>query len=507
MAEKKPGFTLVLVLAIVVTTGTFFLQVYKLHTHSDSAVYFFMPLILNLIAAIMLGFVFAWFYYFSKNAERARKLIPLTAVESRNNVQSGPEQKSTADLERISQLLAFTNYSDDLLKQLKMAFNLAHEVFSETAFLVFLNDRNGLTFLSGSAKTGEHKGDIPADSTIVKDALNLINSTINISKLDEMKWKSFGLPLKSRTKDENVMIMPLLLWNRILGLIVYLRDSRKFSSEDEKSLCNIFNRHLANFVENHNLFREKIQQERLLKEVEIARTIQMDSLPKVYEPPKNLSIMGVCLPCYETSGDYYDFIRLSDGRFYIVIADVSSKGLPAAIFLSKIQTLVRAMAEKFYDPASFLSFLSSHFCREGMSVLYATMFIVLVDPRTDKLVCSNAGHCKPIIIKADRSETQYIEFNSGIPLGLFECEADEYKNLEIKLEKGDSVLLYSDGLSELAGPSRKRMSADLLKTMLLESDNSSPEKFIGWLRDQIDLFREGVPFEDDLTLVYMLAEN
>ncbi|MBF0543137.1 MAG: SpoIIE family protein phosphatase [Candidatus Riflebacteria bacterium] len=515
MADIKRNFKLILTLGVVVTLGTFFLQIYqltKLQVPFESVI---LPLILNLLAAMNLGFLFAWTFYFSNDASRAKKILSDPQLKENSSELDNTDrtelkylQTLTADLERISQLLAFTNYSEDLSKQLKVAFNLAQEIFPNTAFLVFLRQGSELVFSSGSqAKSGNNMEVLDASSPIVKKAIDSIGEKVDLKKLADMQWKSFGLPLKTIAKDDNTSILPLSLWNRILGLVVFLHENQKVFSKKENFLANLFNRHLANFIENHSLFREKIQQGRLLKEVEIARKIQMDSLPLEFISPKGLDLIGTCLPCNETSGDYYDFLPLADGRFFIVIADVSSKGLPAALFLSKVQTLVRAMVDRFKEPASFLAFLSSHFSKESMSLLYATMIMIMVVPDDKKLYISNAGHCKPILIKADGSDSQFVEFAAGIPLGLFESDPEGYENRAVALDPGDSLLLYSDGLSELVGPNGKRMNADSLRKLVQNSDRSSSKHFVKWLQKEIENFRLGIPFEDDLTVVFLRAEN
>lgn len=413
------------------------------------------------------------------------------------------------NLERISHLLGFINYSVELNRQLKVALSLAQEIFPKVSFVIFLQEGGKLKFQIGSCHDAEGKlVTLEEKGPLVQRAHTAVQATIELNKLQEMNWKCFSLPLKTLKGFPELSIMPLMLWNRILGLIVYIRPEDIEMNNDEKVLASLLNRHMAIFIENHLLYREKIQQERLLREVEIARQVQTESLPQSVSPLRGFDIFGNCTPCNEISGDYYDLVPLSGDRLLVAIADVSGKGLPASLFLSKLQTLIRALAENYDSPAKLLNFLSRHMSRESMGSLFATMLLVMVRADSSQVLCSSAGHCKPLVVRSGAGFVEEVNFEVGIPLGLFDQGEDAYVDQVIDLIPGDGVFLYTDGVSELAGRNRERYGTERIQRVIEQLPPGTRSSALVYaLLDDMNRFKGSLALEDDVTMVYFRLEK
>ncbi|HNV71032.1 MAG TPA: SpoIIE family protein phosphatase, partial [Candidatus Ozemobacteraceae bacterium] len=412
-----------------------------------------------------------------------------------------------SDLERVSQLISFINYSYELPRQLKVALNLAHEVFPRVTILVFLPQKNQVRFEVGTRiNSSGILEPLAREDGIVARALDEVNHSIDLSKLHENNWRSFTLPVKLQAAPD-YQIMPLTLWNRVLGLVVYDTSERhRPFDNDERVMAVLINRQMALFIENHLLYAEKVQQERLHREVEIARQVQTESLPSTVSPIPGYDIFGLCNPCHEISGDYYDLIPLGDGRALIALADVSGKGLPAALFLSKIQTLVRALAHQYKSPAQLLSFLSKHLSAEKMGALFATMVIVIIESGSTQAICSSAGHCKPLIVRPGIGLVEELNFEVGIPLGLFDMGEEGYSDILIDLIPGDGIFLYSDGVSDLTNAARERYGTERVRRDLDDAPRNRAAAAVYHLLERMNRFKGQSPLEDDVTMVFIKSE-
>ncbi|MFZ2957888.1 MAG: SpoIIE family protein phosphatase [Candidatus Ozemobacteraceae bacterium] len=482
-----------------------------------------LSLTLVIIAALIMGVLsYWWFYrppqqiYESDNVAIDNQSIDVNEMFFQpHGMANWLEQDLSrlkglyTNLERISQLLGFINYSLELTRQLKVALSLAHEIFPKHTFLIFLNQADRLKFQLGTNQAASGQLiQMDEKSPLVQRTIEVLKNLIDFDKLHEVQWKGFALPIKGKNIPPDFTLLPLMLWNRILGITVLINSEMKLLSKDEKILATLLGRHMAIFIENHVLYREKVSQERLLHEVEIARQVQIESLPSTITPLKGFDIYAQCIPCNEISGDYYDLVPLPRNRLLITIADVSGKGLPAALFLSKLQTLVRALAENHDSPAKFLSYLSRHMSSENMGSLFATMLIVIIEANGTSAICSSAGHCKPLVVRTGSGFIEEVNFEIGIPLGLFDMGEGGYIDQTIDLIPGDGIFLYTDGITDLVGRCRERYGIERLRSAMENYPASGKaNSFVFQILEDMNRFKGPTPLEDDLTMVYIKAEK
>lgn len=412
------------------------------------------------------------------------------------------------DLERISHLLGYMNYAAELGRQLHVALQLCQELFPTMTILIYTREASSLKYVCGTRpRTGEILPLIPEDDPIIRKTLEIIKQEIDIEHLISDDWKNFSLPLRRRQEPADLTILPLMVWNRILGLVVFMSSDRRALADDEKVMATLFNRHIAICIENHHLFKDNLRQDRLVHEVDIARNLQTSTLPQQAPIQKGLDIHGTCIPCNEISGDYYDLIPLSNDRLLVAIADVSGKGLPAALFLSKIQALVRAMADSFAGPSQFLMFLSQQLVKEQMGSLFATMIIAVFDPQKRTVTCASAGHCKPLIVRSGSGFVEEVDFDAGIPIGLFEQEENAYSARTFDLLPGDGVFLYTDGVPDLLNRNHERFGIERLKNALDNAPDGKAASLVYHVMNEMNRFKETLPHDDDITMVYVKSEK
>ncbi|NLI75309.1 MAG: PP2C family protein-serine/threonine phosphatase [Candidatus Riflebacteria bacterium] len=410
-------------------------------------------------------------------------------------------------LERISQLLGFMDYSQELHRQLRVALQFTQELFPDACLLIFLPDGPRLHFEIGSSPhpTGGVQFLAPEDH-LVQDATEILRDQIDLPRLNDMGWQSFALPRRAGREQAAQAILPLSLWNRIRGLLLFHPRRTRGLTGDELVIANLIARQIAIFLDNHVLYQEHLDQQRLHQEVEIARSVQTSALPRNVLAFPGFDIHGVCNPSREISGDYYDLIPRGDGRLAVVIADVSGKGLPAALFLSKIQTLVRSAVDPAPTPAALLTTLSRQISRENLGTLFATMLVAFLTPGSPRVAFASAGHCRPLVVRTRNEYVEDIPFEVGIPLGLFDTDEGEYTDMEVELLPADGFLLYTDGLTDATNRQRERYGMEKLRLSLENAPAGKASEVVVHLMAGLNRFKGTAPLEDDTTIVYVKWE-
>ena len=187
------------------------------------------------------------------------------------------------------------------------------------------------------------------------------------------------------------------------------------------------------------------QLQALRQELNIAQSMQLSILPTSFPSTPMFEVHGRVIPAKEVGGDFYDIYRLEDGRLGLVIADVSGKGIPAALFMMVCRTLLKGIAIGTESPAAALSEANVLLHAENQASMFVTVFYGVYNPRTGVLRFANAGHEPPVLRRTDGS-TETLPSTGGVPLGIVEDVAFEEKSVE--LSPGDVAFLFTDGVTE-----------------------------------------------------------
>jgi sigma-B regulation protein RsbU (phosphoserine phosphatase) len=250
--------------------------------------------------------------------------------------------------------------------------------------------------------------------------------------------------------------------------------------------------HIATAIENARMFeRERAEKERMKKELEEARRIQMSLFPEAPPGITGFHLSGVCLPCREVGGDWYDYIPLEDGRVAVVLADVSGKGMGAALLMTSTRSVLRLVAGKTSSPAEVLDRVNTILLNDLPSAKFVTMVYGLLDPHTSSVTFASAGHHPPLFIDGDAA--RFLETARGLPLGIRE---GTFSERTVTMRPGTRLLLYSDGVTEAMNPSLEQYGEVRLGEHIV-----SPRATVQSLRDNIRLFAAGQPASDDITAV------
>ena len=203
-------------------------------------------------------------------------------------------------------------------------------------------------------------------------------------------------------------------------------------------------------------------------------------------------------PAKDVGGDFYDFFLVNDTHLALVIADVSGKGVPAALFMMASMILIRDHAKMGGSPSEILEAANNQICGNNNADMFVTVWIGLLDISTGHLVCANAGHEYPVIYRKDKGFAFYKD-KHGTAVGTI--EGVKYREYEIELDPGDAVLVYTDGVPEASNGSEEFYGTGrLLEALNLNSENT-PEGMINRVKRDVDGFVNGAEQFDDLTML------
>ena len=286
--------------------------------------------------------------------------------------------------------------------------------------------------------------------------------------------------------------IPLISKGKAIGILnAQHQDKNGFSKHNIRVLKTLA-AHVSIAIQNARLFElGKKEKEIMHRDLQEARAIQQRLFPNDFPSTKNFQITGLCEPCYEVGGDWYDYIKLPSGKIGVVLADVSGKGLAAAFLMSSARTVIRLLAMEEESPAKLLSKVNGILTAELPGSRFITLIYAVIDPKTGNITIANAGHTQPII--CSDAGTSYLAVKSGIPLGIKEYEYYENK---FTMKKGDKLFLYSDGVTEAMNSKQEFFDNDRLIMSL-----SKPGADIKSLNQDVKKFIYGHEQSDDLTIV------
>jgi sigma-B regulation protein RsbU (phosphoserine phosphatase) len=247
-------------------------------------------------------------------------------------------------------------------------------------------------------------------------------------------------------------------------------------------------------------FRREL--ERTEYEMETARGIQQSFLPE--SPPKiaGFELAALNIPARQVGGDFYDFIPISADRTGIVIADVSGKGVPAALFMALSRALVRANVHETISTADAIEKANHLIAEEAKFGMFVTLFYAVLDSTRNMLQYVNAGHNPPIMLKRGSSEVTLLKAK-GIALGAMEDVKLEQK--EVELATNDVVLLYTDGITEAVNDKGEQFGTDRLENVIANNTDLSTQQLINLIKEEVNEFARGQQQYDDFTLVALKA--
>jgi sigma-B regulation protein RsbU (phosphoserine phosphatase) len=251
-----------------------------------------------------------------------------------------------------------------------------------------------------------------------------------------------------------------------------------------------------------NLTEVLSAQERLAAELEVATHIQASMLPRMFEPfpgRGEIDLYATMEPAKEVGGDFYDFFPVGEDSLCFVIADVSGKGVPAALFMVVARTMLKNQAQFVSDPARILIDVNNALCEGNDEAMFVTALLGIIDLSTGHVRYANAGHNPPVIIR-DGGQADWLDVQPGFMLA--GMPGMDFSLQETTLQPGDTLLLYTDGVTEAHNPAQDLYSDPRLLINCAKAPSSGElSDFLGFIRRDIDEFSDGAEQADDITML------
>lgn len=257
-----------------------------------------------------------------------------------------------------------------------------------------------------------------------------------------------------------------------------------------------------------NLEQITAEKERIATELNVATNIQKNMLPCIFPPypdRKDFDIYAVMYPAKEVGGDFYDFYLLDENHLVITIADVSDKGIPAAMFMVITKTILKNFVMSMTSPDDFSAVVqcaNRQLCENNEEMMFVTVFMGMLDLKTGKFIYVNAGHTPPMIRhkRKDDSTFEYLPVEKNCVLGI--NEEAQFKQQEVYLKQGDELFLYTDGVTEAINKEKKLYSIERLYSNLNKiNQKSSCQDILRDVKLSIDEFAQGMYQSDDITML------
>ena len=248
----------------------------------------------------------------------------------------------------------------------------------------------------------------------------------------------------SEESTRSELDIPLKIRGRLIGVFNFQHQEKNAFTDSRIQLLEALAGHVATAIENARLFgNERREKDRMISELNEARSVQLSLFPAWTPDISGFEISGLCIPCREVGGDWFDYIPLPDGRLGLVLGDVSGKGTGAALLMSSARSIIRMFAEQGLPPAEVLLNVNRILVTDLPRTRFVTMIYAIIDSASKSIVFSNAGHLPPIFI--DSNDLRFLDSDSGLPLGI---QDGSFAEQRVEMSSGNRLLLYSDGITE-----------------------------------------------------------
>lgn len=359
-----------------------------------------------------------------------------------------PEVKLKALLE-IMQSLSKTLLLDEVLPRL---LDGLFKIFvqADRGFIVLRSPRDGALI----PKAVKHRRPGNDDSRLSRTIVNkVIESKVAILSADAASDERFDMSQSIvEFRIRSMMCAPIVNGDgQVLGVIqVDTLDQRSRFQEDDLEVLAGVALQAAIAIDNATLHAQAIRQQQVQRDLELAQKVQQSMLPVAPASVEGYCFFDFYRAAREVGGDYYDYVELPDGRIAVVVADVSGKGISAALLMARLSSDVRYCLASAPNPAVAIRRLNAGMARSAWEDRFVTMVMAVLDPREHVATIVNAGHMPPILRTPDKQAIDVGGDQSGLPLGI--TDDYEFEQVSVELEAGSFLTLYTDGISEAMNP-------------------------------------------------------
>jgi sigma-B regulation protein RsbU (phosphoserine phosphatase) len=339
--------------------------------------------------------------------------------------------------------------------------------------------------------------------------------SINITKFlfEHREGKDFSRPFivnlrKYKNKPQlsenyfHFAAAPIKAHNEVKGFIVAAKKNDLGFDDEDRDAMDTFSDYASVAIENSRLLEESIEKERLEKELDVAREIQRKILPYHNPDLENLKISTVFIPAFEVGGDYYDFFEISESKLGFIIADVSGKGISAAFIMAELKGIFESLSKTIERPKDILIKANEILHRALDRKNFVSAAYGLIDLNKETVSISRAGHC-PILLVRNNIVENLRPTGMGLGLNFGPQFVNSLEELELKLEENDTIVLYTDGITEAKNKELEDFGSNQFERILVDNHNKNADEISNKVMQAVTLFSQSIPQHDDITLVIL----
>ncbi len=303
--------------------------------------------------------------------------------------------------------------------------------------------------------------------------------------------------IKARRQTQSEIAVPILRDERSIGAVNLESDQLNAYNESDLEVLQFFADAASIALEKALLHRQLLEKELLDKQLQIAREMQMHLLPIKDPSIPGYDIAGICIPAGKIGGDYYDYLKLSDGNLGIVVADVSGHGIDSALAMTAFRGLLRTQTQGKFDPASIARMINNQIPDFTGDSHFITMVLGILDPQNDEVIFVSCGHPSPRLLHTDGS-SESLQSN-GPAFGIY--SKVDYVNETKNLSHGDILVMYTDGVVDIENPDGEPFGIERLKKLVTKYTELTVKEMIQKIIRETQAHSGYLTYQDDFTLV------
>jgi serine phosphatase RsbU (regulator of sigma subunit) len=408
-----------------------------------------------------------------------------------------PEVKLKAVLEISSALGSVLKMNQVLPQILESLFKIFPQA-DWGAILLRDPEHHRLTVRASKARRAGDDDNVPVSMTIVQHAMKQRQAVLSADAVRDERFDTSQSLLELQIRS--VMCAPLLEPNgEAIGVIQVSTNSlaQPFTSEDLELLASVATQ-CAMAVTNASLHETLLKQRDVERELEFATQVQLGFLP--HEPPHlpGYEFADYYEPAHRVGGDYFDYIRLPNGQVAVAVGDVAGKGVPAALLMARLNASARYHLLSATSAAEALQSLNAEIMTSGLGFRFITLCLAVLDNVRHELHLANAGHLPPLLRSGRGPVGPIGQKSSGMPLGI--SATHSYQELVVPLDVNDTVLLYTDGVTEAMNPEHEIYGRDRLTEALTKGPLAVAE-LVPYIYDDVERFYQSRAQRDDVCIV------
>lgn len=396
------------------------------------------------------------------------------------------------ELQRVQKTAQTITSILDLDQLIESIVNETTQWFGCVKASVFLHDEEShemvLASVRGCTMLGKgHRLKIGQDGMV-----GHVAATVRMHYAPDVRKDKYYVRCSDQTLSE--VAIPLCVGERLVGVFTASHPELDGFPKAKLRILQALGDHMAIAIQNARRFKlERAERAAMDRDAQEARAIQQALLPRSSPYIPGFAISGLSVPARAVGGDWYDFIPFPDGRWGIVLADVSGKGTAAALLMSATRGMLRSLAEACCSPGEVLTRLNELLVDDFPAGKFVTMVYAVLDPASRTVIFANAGHLRPLFI--DNRGKQFLEVERGLPLGL---GCGDYSDTVIELTSGSKLIFYSDGITEAVNGSEEEYGASRLVEHAVQPGASAVT-----LVDEVRSYANGAGVRDDASAVFV----